>query len=171
MPAAKKKPTKTKATTSGFKSKPKWKIGFLILVGILFVTSIEYGIYSKLRADNLTARATAYTYIGQDGNTAAYACKTYIPVYGGVYRITALYVKLSSAYPSRYRIASYRGVYSLNGGVTSSLYWNNVAGTQTINLSALHDDSVRIYIEGQNIYRQSTSFESRNLRPANIGFC
>lgn len=173
MPAAKKstkKPAK-KSVVGGLKSKPKWKIGFLVLVALLFVATIEYAVYNKIRADRLVAKAGSYTYIGKDANTFAYACKTYIPVYGGVYQIRALFVKSASAYPSTYRISSSRGLSFLNFGVEGRLYWNNVVGTQTINLSALKDDTFRINLYGWTSTQTYTQFASRNFHPSYVVDC
>lgn len=173
MPVTKKqtKPKpKSKSVVSVFKPRTKWQVGFLVTAAILLLSSVGYTGYHKLKADSLTAKAAGYTFIMMDGNTTAVACKNYVPAYGGVYSIKVLYTKLSGAYPSAYRVTSYRGLRVLNTGTYSALYWNKIVGTQTVNLSALNDDSFTVTLV-RPVGDQIKSFVSKNFSHTNVVPC
>ncbi len=143
--------SKSKVVVGGKKKQPKskWKIGYLSIAGLLFFTSISYAGYTGLKAHSLKAKASGYTILWSTnyGAASAQACKTYVPIYGGIYQVKVVFLKNTSSPNYTYGLIGFNGS---NGTVTSyqvgsSFYYGFVA-SQTINVSIPRNDHVGVYM-------------------------
>ena len=91
----------------------------------------------------IASHAQGYTAVNTSHNVKVYACKTYIPAYGGIYQVKYLFIKpAGSTYGPHYWIAGPR-----SSSTGSHSYWGGTTGSATINVSTFYKETINAFID------------------------
>jgi hypothetical protein len=117
----------------------------VVIAGILGAGVLAYGSYNKAHAGSNTKLGVS-TVAGASYTT--YACKTYVPTLGGVYRVTVTFAKAASAPSSGYSVGTYQGATVINSQ-SGSTYTNSTTAQVTTNVAVPQSDQITIYAPGK----------------------
>lgn len=185
MPTAKKSTKKpaSKSVVGGLKSKPKWKVGFLVLAALLLVSSVGYVGYRKIKLHNLEAHAQSWTVLTYGGShnvsvSRALACKTAVSGgYGNLYKINFQVTRYSEPVhyllPTKIGINVYSNKYTDVSQQTQDQWlYGAVAGT-TAYVSRDLNQKITLWIGAGSAKVYPTPYinESSPFNPAELANC
>jgi hypothetical protein len=144
--------TKMKLFKKRLNSEGFGHIELLTAIVVIFVVA-GAGFYVFKHQHKAHASNTNYGYMGSDGRVKAYACKTYINAYGGVYSVKALFTKAASTIAEPYYVSAIRGGaegFPVAGQEKrGDTYWGGTVAAATTNASAFYGDTVLIMVNGR----------------------
>jgi len=138
------------------------KTGLIIsIIGVTLLVVLGVSL-TKHWLDNHVNHAVGYSYVGTDGTVKIYACKTYYDVYGGVYKVNALFFKDATAAGAKYYLTSMRNNQPVSGQEKSgSSYDKGIVGSLVTNASAYNRDPFLVKVgdswsSGQHVTNRIT---------------
>jgi hypothetical protein len=120
--------------------------GHMVIILILLVVAI-IGVagFAVFNSSNIKKTSAGYTTLGSNYGITVSACKTYNPVYGGIYTVKVLFTKAASTPAYAYDIYDINGITYATSQVThSNAYYAGTVASYTINMSVVNKDYIYI---------------------------
>jgi hypothetical protein len=117
-----------------------------ILAILAFITILGIGFFDFSHNSKKNAHASSYMHIDSFAGVTLFACKTYVPAYGGVYNVNLIFTKTKSTKNYYYYYESYSPIRSYHWGMpsTSNAYYAGTIASYKINAALLTNDMIYI---------------------------